>query len=93
LELGETIGEARPQGLEQEEMNALPTCHFHSNSQSAPTTHVDNDSDSNNCHICFCTFSDNEVLRTLPCLHRFHRDCIDQWIQVSHPGRIIQVER
>lgn len=31
------------------------------------------------CPICFEKFYQNEILRELPCKHRFHADCIDPW--------------
>ena len=35
------------------------------------------------CSICICEFEDNEILRLLPCIHRFHRDCIDKWLSIN----------
>ena len=33
------------------------------------------------CCICLCEYEPNEVVRTLPCLHMFHKKCIDTWLQ------------
>lgn len=35
---------------------------------------------SEQCIICITDFSAGEEVRTLPCLHRFHRTCVDQWL-------------
>ena len=32
------------------------------------------------CTICLEPFNDEDTLRKLPCLHFFHKDCVDQWI-------------
>lgn len=34
------------------------------------------------CNICLCDYVNGETLRTLPCLHSYHRDCIDHWLKV-----------
>jgi E3 ubiquitin-protein ligase ZSWIM2 len=38
------------------------------------------------CRVCLMPFKLNEQLRKLPtCKHRFHVDCIDNWLVHSHP--------
>uniref|UniRef100_A0A670ZPB5 RING-type E3 ubiquitin transferase n=1 Tax=Pseudonaja textilis TaxID=8673 RepID=A0A670ZPB5_PSETE len=32
------------------------------------------------CAICLDQFQKNQCLRILPCLHEFHRDCVDPWL-------------
>jgi len=32
------------------------------------------------CPICFASYEEGDELRTLPCLHAFHTECIDQWL-------------
>lgn len=36
--------------------------------------------DAKSCTICLEDFDASEVCRTLPCFHRFHRDCVDRWL-------------
>jgi len=36
------------------------------------------------CCICLESYEQDEQLAILPCLHRFHRDCIHDWIKKSH---------
>lgn len=36
------------------------------------------------CYICLAEYSDGEELRTMPCSHRFHVDCVDKWLRDMH---------
>ncbi|KAF3571653.1 hypothetical protein F2Q69_00061916 [Brassica cretica] len=33
------------------------------------------------CSVCLEQVTVGEVVRTLPCLHQFHADCIDPWLR------------
>eukprot|EP00929_Paragymnodinium_shiwhaense_P086516 TRINITY_DN47015_c0_g1_i1.p1 TRINITY_DN47015_c0_g1~~TRINITY_DN47015_c0_g1_i1.p1 ORF type:complete len:643 (+),score=124.16 TRINITY_DN47015_c0_g1_i1:81-2009(+) len=35
------------------------------------------------CMICMEAFASGDVLRTLPCLHRYHQNCADEWLRRS----------
>lgn len=35
------------------------------------------------CAVCLCDFEAGNQLRTLPCSHKFHADCVDQWLQIN----------
>ncbi|KAK1792168.1 hypothetical protein P4O66_012065 [Electrophorus voltai] len=37
-------------------------------------------SDTDSCAVCLEQYSNNQCLRVLPCLHEFHRDCVDPWL-------------
>ncbi|GAA6081415.1 RING finger protein 215 isoform X2 [Tachysurus ichikawai] len=36
--------------------------------------------DTDNCAVCLEQYTTNQCLRVLPCLHEFHRDCVDPWL-------------
>ena len=33
------------------------------------------------CTICLSTFEEGQSIRTIMCLHQFHKDCIDPWLK------------
>ena len=37
-------------------------------------------SDRTKCSICLEDFQCGDVVRTLPCFHSFHKECIDRWL-------------
>ncbi|XP_076853964.1 RING finger protein 215 isoform X3 [Brachyhypopomus gauderio] len=37
-------------------------------------------SDTDSCAVCLEQYSNNQCLRVLPCLHEFHKDCVDRWL-------------
>lgn len=37
----------------------------------------------NTCRVCLSEYEDREELRTLPCFHSYHKECIDHWLVKS----------
>lgn len=31
------------------------------------------------CDLCFSKYNEGQILRSLPCTHEFHANCIDEW--------------
>ncbi|XP_013875157.1 RING finger protein 215 [Austrofundulus limnaeus] len=40
--------------------------------------------ETDNCAVCLEAFNNNQCLRVLPCLHEYHRDCVDPWLLLQH---------
>lgn len=41
---------------------------------------ISQDENDNNCFICLENYKKDEIITTLPCKHRFHKDCIKTWL-------------
>ena len=41
-------------------------------------------SSNNTCAICIGDYKGGEQLRSLKCKHKFHKDCIDKWLQLKN---------
>ncbi|KAL8223388.1 hypothetical protein R6Q57_018863 [Mikania cordata] len=35
------------------------------------------------CCICLAKYTDNDLLRELPCMHIFHIECVDKWLKIN----------
>jgi phosphatidylglycerophosphate synthase len=78
----------RLQKLTQSQLETLPVSYFNNRilDPRSPATFrrsEDLPTAAENCLVCQDMFQENAVVRTLPCFHRFHRACVDQWI-VDH---------
>ncbi|XP_035494672.1 RING finger protein 215 [Scophthalmus maximus] len=40
--------------------------------------------ETDNCAVCLEAFNNNQCLRVLPCLHEYHRECVDPWLLLQH---------
>ncbi|XP_063992054.1 dual specificity protein kinase splA isoform X2 [Diachasmimorpha longicaudata] len=48
--------------------------------------------DMEKCTICLSEFEDCESVRRLPCMHLFHKDCVDQWLCTNKRCPICRVD-
>ncbi|XP_052789448.1 uncharacterized protein LOC128223960 isoform X2 [Mya arenaria] len=75
-ELAENLGEVRRVGMESADISHLPV-HVYQ-----PSATSDSDGDSKtDCLVCMEEFQAGERLKTLPCCHLYHVDCIDEWLR------------
>ena len=77
----EQIGDAVNQGLNNHELDFLPTQVYSSPVEVAASGRTEL-AINKHCAICQENFTSGENLRTLPCLHRFHQQCMDAWLKV-----------
>ncbi|CAK64232.1 unnamed protein product (macronuclear) [Paramecium tetraurelia] len=42
-----------------------------------------NDDNHIKCMICLEDYEENQIVRTMPCWHYFHQECIDKWLHKS----------
>ncbi len=74
-------------GLDLEQINALPVMTYSSKMEmqakmlnkksSGPTSN-------NFCSICIVDYKNGDRLRCMPCFHRFHQKCIDEWLIIKN---------
>jgi len=62
-------------GLEKEALESLPVVTY----DTEAFKHVD--PESKRCTICFDDYEDGHELKYLWCLHRFHKNCVDHWLE------------
>ena len=77
-DLAEELGEVRRVGMDQQEISLLPVHTYQAQNVADGASN-----DNGDCRVCLTDFTPGEKLRTLPCLHIYHVDCIDEWLKVT----------
>lgn len=71
----EELSNLEPVYVGSTSINNLPTCKH----DGTPLP-----GDQTKCPVCLCEFAEGEDLKSLPCVHFFHKECIDRWLMVGH---------
>ena len=62
-------------GLRSEELQNINTIKFKASAELSE--------DNRKCVICIADYLPGDDLKVLPCLHRFHIECIENWLKSS----------
>jgi Ring finger domain len=80
LRLGESIGDVKTDRwrmVANKHMADLPTFCF---TEDMAKGLGENDT-RRKCQVCQCDYETDETVKTLPCGHCFHSECVDQWLK------------
>ena len=90
MNLAERLGDAKPKGLAKVEIEQLHSYRHNSNaSREKPRGDGEDERpasatmEQTSCVVCMCDFENRQLLRVLPCSHKFHAKCVDKWLKVS----------
>jgi len=99
-ELGQERNSVMPQGMNLEDMSyeellaleermgaVSKRAASQQQIQSIPVTTVrskESVQESGNCTVCLNEFEAGEQQKILPCCHKYHAECIDQWLRVNN---------
>lgn len=67
---------SKSRGASNVVINQLPTYTFSASKRS-------NDQGNPDCLICRCSFEIGEEIKSLPCFHSYHSDCVDSWLSLN----------
>lgn len=85
LELGDRIGYVRRRAPSAEELDSLPKRRLTYTDCIGASIGKKGFLDKE-CSVCREAYAPNDEVRTLPCLHVFHAQCIDRWLTGGMPG-------
>merc|ERR1719197_2462125 len=89
MQLGNRMGRVN-RGATNDEIRTLPTRKLKlsrrtgasaEGAASSPAGDEGGDKLDGTCTVCMEEWADGDDVRTLPCLHHFHTNCIDEWLK------------
>lgn len=79
-ELLQRFGDHSPQPASRSSIASLPTRLFTADDKRRAQG---SGSDRESCLVCLAAFEVGDDVKSLPCLHNFHTECIDRWLATS----------
>jgi hypothetical protein len=84
----------KKKGLTKAQLNQLPVDAYKGKPKSRPVSKTKSSqknskdcgsefSSNDTCPICIGDYKIGEKMKTLPCMHRFHNDCVDKWLSMK----------
>jgi hypothetical protein len=76
-------------GIDDEQLAELPNHTFtattaeHATSASSSSSGRTATAPPQECAVCLQAYTSGEQIRTLPCFHQFHTQCVDQWLRMN----------
>ena len=77
LRLSDAIGEVKSRGLAPGDVEQLESYYY-----DPPRSSADTHGGPTPCVICLDPFTGGQLIRALPCRHRYHAACVDRWLTV-----------
>ncbi|KAJ1426237.1 hypothetical protein B484DRAFT_450806 [Ochromonadaceae sp. CCMP2298] len=71
------------QGADDAQIERLPLHHITAQEVRENEAGAASAGGASTCTICLGPYEEGEAVRTVRCLHRFHRDCIDPWLRAN----------
>ncbi|CAN8069134.1 unnamed protein product [Agarophyton chilense] len=79
LNVIERMGGNVNRGGSEAEIERLPTHSFEQDS----SAETGDGEQQEKCAICLGEYERGDHVKVLPCAHRFHAECVDQWLRVN----------
>ena len=74
--------------VKQSVLDTLPDTKIHINHHNQNNEEekkgVSGNEEYNKCSVCMTEYNEGETVKTLPCFHKYHKECIEGWFKVQN---------